>query len=82
MCALANALTRAAEALPPGAPLLVLTEQDYAKALGQALRRRVRGREVVCIDSVRAEQGDYLDLGRPLLGGLALPVVVKTLIFG
>lgn len=82
VCALAGALTRAAEALPAGAPLLVLTEQDYAKALGQALRRRVNGREVICIDSVRAEQGDYLDLGRPLLGGLALPVVVKTLIFG
>lgn len=82
VCALAEALAEAAGVLPPGAPLLVLTEQDYAKALGQALRRRVKDRPVLCIDGVRAEEGDYLDLGRPLMEGLVLPVVVKTLIFG
>ena len=82
VCALADALAEAAGTLSPGAPLLVLTEQDYAKALGQALRRRVKDCPVVCIDGVRAEEGDYLDLGRPLMGGMALPVVVKTLIFG
>ena len=82
VCALADALAEAAGSLPSGAQLLVLTEQDYAKVLGQALRRRVKDRPVVCIDSIRAEEGDYLDLGRPLMGGLALPVVVKTLIFG
>jgi ethanolamine utilization protein EutA len=62
--------------------MLVLTEQDYAKVLGQALRRQVKDRPVICIDSVRAEEGDYLDLGRPLMDGVVLPVVVKTLIFG
>ncbi len=82
VCALAGALAQASAVLPEAAPLLVLTEQDYAKALGQALRRRVGGRPVICIDSIRVEEGDYLDLGRPLMGGQALPVVVKTLIFG
>lgn len=82
VCALADALAQAGGSLSEGVPLLVLTEQDYAKVLGQALRRRVKNRPVVCIDSIHAEEGDYLDLGRPLMGGLALPVVVKTLIFG
>ena len=82
VCALAEALAEAAGVLPPGAPLLVLTEQDYAKALGQALRRRVKDRPVLSIDGIRAQEGDYLDLGRPLMEGLVLPVVVKTLIFG
>ncbi len=82
VCALADALAQAAAVLPHGAPLLVLTEQDYAKVLGQALRRQVKDRPVICIDSVRAEEGDYLDLGRPLMDGVVLPVVVKTLIFG
>lgn len=82
VCALADALTEAAGILSSGAPLLVLTEQDYAKALGQALRRRMKDRPVVCVDSVRVEKGDYLDLGRPLMDGLVLPVVVKTLVFG
>lgn len=82
VCALADGLVQASEALPAQAPLVVLTEQDYAKVLGQALRRRLGGRGVICIDGLRAEPGDYLDLGRPLLGGVTLPVVVKTLIFG
>lgn len=82
VCSLADGLVQAAEALPAGAPLVVLTEQDYAKVLGQALRRRLGGRSAICIDGLRAEPGDYLDLGRPLLGGVTLPVVVKTLIFG
>ncbi len=82
VCALADALTEAASALPTGKPLLVLAEQDYGKALGQALRRRAKGREIMCIDGIQVNQGDYLDLGRPLMDGLVIPVVVKTLIFG
>ena len=63
--------------------LFVLTEYDFAKALGQALKRRIPGSwAIVCIDGIRARQGDYIDLGRPVAGGLAVPVVVKTLIYG
>ena len=69
--------------LPPGAPVLAAVEQDVAKALGGLMDRVLAGRrDVVCIDAVRMEQGDYVDLGRPLCGGLVIPVVVKTLLFG
>ena len=82
VCRLADALVRASSAIPEGEPLLVLVEDDFAKVLGQALRRRLPDRRLICIDSIQAIPGDYLDLGRPLMGGLAIPVVVKTLIFG
>lgn len=82
VCNMADALVAASGAIPEGAPLLVLLEQDYAKVLGQAIRRRMSSRSVICIDSIHAIEGDYLDLGRPLMDGLAIPVVVKTLIFG
>lgn len=82
VCSLADSMCEAASAIPAQLPLLVLVEQDFAKVLGQALARRMRDRSVICIDSVHAVEGDYLDLGRPLMGGLAIPVVVKTLIFG
>lgn len=81
--ALAGALAGASEALPPGAPLLVVVESDMAKALGQAAAGLLAGRRpVAALDSIYVEQNDYIDMGRPLMDGLVVPVVVKTLIFG
>ena len=70
-------------ALPEGAPVLIVMEHDAAKALGILLRSALEGRrKVVCIDGIKVEQGDYVDLGRPVSGGLVIPVVVKTLALG
>ena len=81
---LAGCIAAAAdEVFPPGQPVLVAVEADMAKALGQLLHNQLQGRrKVVAIDSVRIGQNDYLDLGAPVLNGLAIPVVVKTLILG
>ncbi len=64
-------------------PVILIIEKDIAKALGQALRRR-RGRDMplICLDSIHADSGDYVDIGRPAADGMVLPVIVKTLIFG
>ena len=68
---------------PPGAPVFLAVETDMAKALGQAVFAALQSaRPVVSIDAVQVEQNDYIDLGRPLMDGLVIPVVVKTLIFG
>ena len=70
-------------ALPPGVPLLVVLEQDMAKALGVLIERALQGRRLMaCIDGIHVEDNDYVDMGRPLLSGLVVPVVVKTLLFG
>lgn len=62
-----------------GVPVVVVVEQDFAKALGQVLRFLLPERPVVCIDGIRARDGDYIDLGLPV--AQVIPVVVKTLIF-
>ena len=59
--------------------LVVLLQTDMAKALGQALSRRT-SRKVLCLDGLAAEDGDYIDIARPI-GGV-FPVVVHTLLFG
>lgn len=70
-------------ALPEGKPLIIILEHDMAKALGTAMRRVPDvQRKIICIDGIRTEQGDYVDLGRPMLNGMVIPVVVKTLLFG
>lgn len=70
--------------LPEGQPMLIVLECDMAKALGQMMMQlpTVHPRDVICIDSVQVDQNDFVDMGKPLVDGLVIPVVVKTLIFG
>ena len=81
---LAHCLCEAMDAaLPADAPVLIVLEQDIAKALGILMEKQLSGRrKVACIDGISVEQGDYVDLGKPMLNGLVIPVVVKTLLFG
>lgn len=70
------------EELEKGGRLIVILEEDTGKALGQALKRRIPPKcRLICMDSVHVEDGDYVDIGKPVAAGRVLPVVVKTLIF-
>lgn len=60
-------------------PVLLALQEDMAKALGQQLALKLgKNAQILCIDRVRLQSGDYLDVGTPV--GPALPVVIKTLI--
>lgn len=71
-----------AETSKGDAPIMIVVNTDIAKALGQAIDIYLEGkRSVICIDSINVSQGDYVDMGKPILNGVAIPIVVKTLIF-
>ncbi|WP_027396425.1 ethanolamine ammonia-lyase reactivating factor EutA [Anaerovibrio lipolyticus] len=59
--------------------LLVIVEQDFAKALGMLLRQFASQHHVICLDRIHAADGDYVDVGKSVSG--IVPVAVKTLIF-
>ena len=65
-----------------GMPLLVISENDMAKVLGQTIRAMLPNHKgFICIDAIKVDNGDYIDVGSPVAGGSVLPVVIKTLIF-
>ncbi|MDR2456584.1 MAG: ethanolamine ammonia-lyase reactivating factor EutA [Deltaproteobacteria bacterium] len=62
--------------------VIVVVEEDMAKSLGQSLRTALPSKKIISLDSVKVENGDYIDIGVPVSGGRVVPVVVKTLVFG
>ncbi len=67
--------------LPAFLPLIVVIRKDYAQVLGQTLKPLVGDRSLLIIDQVGLSEGDYIDIGVPLMDGRVVPVVIKTLIF-
>ena len=62
---------------PPGEPILLVIESDIAKAMGQMIRQQPDlKRQVVAIDSIHVEDGEYVDMGKPMMNGMVIPVVV------
>lgn len=63
-------------------PFIVIVENDMAKVLGQTMYKMLNyKKDVICIDSIKVEEGDYIDIGKPLMNGRVVPVVIKTLAF-
>ena len=79
-------IEKLADILTEGLPLKekvipIIVEHDFAKALGQAVRRRMPEAPVLCLDGIRCGRGDYVDIGQPVGGGIAIPVVIKALVY-
>lgn len=63
-------------------PIIIIVENDMAKVLGQTIYSLLNfEKEVICIDSIKVENGDYIDIGSPIAENKVLPVVIKTLVF-
>ncbi|EGG53315.1 ethanolamine utilization protein EutA [Enterococcus faecalis TX1467] len=63
-------------------PIIVMVDEDMAKALGHAFIHHLpKDYPFICLDSVKVENGDYVDIGLPVAEGAVLPVIVKTLVF-
>lgn len=76
-----NILTKSTKKLQQHNQLLIVViENDLAKALGQILSQEYNFPFLV-LDSIRLQDGDFMDIGIPLENHKVVPVVVKSLIF-
>jgi ethanolamine utilization protein EutA len=78
---LATGLKDFADTMPSHRPLIAIVERDYAQALGQTVKGLAPSRALLVIDQVGLSEGDYIDIGTPLMDGRVVPLSVKTLIF-
>ena len=62
--------------------LILIIEKDCGKILGQSITALYpNSLELICIDQLSVGSSDYIDIGKPLMGGRVVPVVIKTLVF-
>jgi ethanolamine utilization protein EutA len=64
-----------------GRPLVLVLQQDYAQVLGQTIQTIRPGLPLIVIDQVGLGEGDFIDIGLPVLDGRAVPLSIKTLVF-
>jgi ethanolamine utilization protein EutA len=67
--------------LGPDRPLVLVLQQDYAQVLGQTIQGTRPGLPLLVIDQVGLGEGDFIDIGLPVLDGRAVPLSIKTLVF-
>lgn len=78
--ALAQSIHKFYEGYGKKQAILVSVEDDMGKALGLELRSMTQA-SIVVIDEVHLEDGDYLDMARPLYSGGVVPLTIKSLAF-
>lgn len=62
--------------------VVLLFETDIGKMVGLMVRRETSiQHNLICLDELFLEEGDWIDIGEPLLSGQAFPVTVKSLVF-
>lgn len=62
-------------------PLIIALKEDMGKVLGMELKPLLPDAPLIVVDEVSLNDGDYLDLGKPLQSGGFVPLVVKSLAF-
>jgi ethanolamine utilization protein EutA len=64
-------------------PLILVFDTDIGNSVGNVMFRETRIRNgILSIDEIDLKEGDFIDIGEPIIGDRVFPVVVKSLIYG
>jgi len=63
-------------------PVILIFETDIASSVGNVIRRETDLKtNLLSLDELKLKEGDWVDIGEPLLAGQVFPVTVKSLVF-
>jgi len=63
-------------------PIILIFEKDIACSVGNVIRRETALKtNLLSLDELILEEGDWIDIGEPLVAGQVFPVTVKSLVF-
>lgn len=63
-------------------PIILIFEKDIACGVGNVIRRETGLKtNLLALDELILKEGDWIDIGEPLVNGQVFPVTVKSLIF-
>jgi ethanolamine utilization protein EutA len=64
-------------------PIIMIFDTDIGNSVGNVLQRETGIRnDIISIDEISLKEGDFIDIGQPVVNNRVFPVVVKSLIFG
>ncbi len=63
-------------------PIFMCFDADIGNSVGNVMKRETGIKnELLSIDEIRLEEGDFVDIGEPIIEDVVVPVVIKTLVF-
>ena len=63
-------------------PIILIFETDIACSVGNVMRRETDLKtNLLSLDELNLKEGDWIDIGEPLVAGQVFPVTVKSLVF-
>ena len=63
-------------------PVILIFETDIACSVGNVIRRETEVKtNLLSLDELKLTEGDWIDIGEPLVEGQVFPVTVKSLVF-
>ncbi len=64
-------------------PIIMIFDTDIGNSVGNVLHR-VTGLQnnILSIDEISLKEGDFIDIGQPVVNNRVFPVVIKSLVFG
>ncbi|MFW9904426.1 MAG: ethanolamine ammonia-lyase reactivating factor EutA, partial [Candidatus Thorarchaeota archaeon] len=64
-------------------PIILIFDTDIGNSVGNVLHRETGiENNILSIDEIYLKEGDFIDIGQPIVNNRVFPVVVKSLIFG